>query len=109
MRFFLTLFLTICITPLFSQKKELDSFLKQPKIGEKVKVIFDISAYSQNKIGEFKDELISHQEGLDKVHYDEILKTFTLVYNDKIKLSSITYIFNKYGISYKNNSNISTH
>lgn len=81
-------------------KSQQNTIFKEAKSGETVKVIFDVSNYTPNHIGEFKDELISYENLILKAHYDENSKLFTLLYNDKAKISLLIDVFTEYQIEY---------
>ncbi|MDF1673047.1 MAG: hypothetical protein P1U41_06055 [Vicingaceae bacterium] len=95
----------------FSQSQNGSSTIfKEAKPGETVKIIFDVSNHTSNHIGVFKDVLLNFKNQVIRAHYDEINNSFTLTYNDNIKVSTLIEIFSEYNINYKNNnSNVLTY
>ena len=107
MRSFITTIMLILFSFMgFSQTQNNQSAIKKINKGETYKVVLDMSSYNLNNVTKFKDELTSQKDQIDIVHYNDIDKIFTFIYNDKINVEKIETIFNKNGISHIESNNV---
>lgn len=101
MRLILLILFTFSLSYLFSQSQSgTNTIFKEPKPGETVKVVFNTSNHTSDYIGEFKDALINFKDQILSVHYDDTINTFTLFYDNTIKISTLIEIFSEYNIDY---------
>jgi hypothetical protein len=90
----------------FSQTEFNKTIFNKAVSGETVKVIFNVSNYNPNVIGEFKDEFDEFKGKVLIAHYDEKSSLFTIVYNEHMIIETLIKIFDRHNISYlKENSN----
>lgn len=97
----LILAITILISTIgFSQATNSQSVIKNIEKGETNKVVLDVSMYSPQNVSSFKEELMHEKTQITLVHYNDVDKIFTFIYNDQINIEKITTIFDKNGINH---------
>lgn len=79
--------------------KTLESQSYQTKLSQSTKtLIINLSGFSLNFIGEFKDELIGWQGKVISVNINEDTRVISIVHNELLDPREITDVLNKYQI-----------
>ena len=93
----------------FSQTNSNKTIFKEVPAGEINKIIFNVSVYNADVIGQFKDELLGFEEKILRVHYDENSSLLTIAYNQHMLKDDLIMIFDKYQINYLVNKKSQSH
>lgn len=86
----------------FSQSESNKTIFNKVAAGEISKLNLNLYGYNFNKIGEFKDELLTFEEKIIRVEFDETSSTLTIVYNEHMLKEDFITVFEKYDINYIN-------
>ena len=88
-----------------AQTQNYNSIFQEAENGETIKIVFNVSSYSNKTIISLKDNLSFFKKGFYMIHHDEVSNILTLKYNSQLEVKKVMSIFDKYGISHTNNGN----
>lgn len=84
----------------FSTKSDNKTIFEKAQSGKTQTIIINVAQYSPNLIGLLKDELITYQEKVTNVTYNEINTHFSFTYNEHMLKEDLIEVFKKHGINY---------
>jgi len=87
----------------FSQTKDEQTIFKDLPSGKTNTITLNTSYYSPNVLGKFKDDLLSFNEKILKVSYNESNKLFLFTYSSEMSTNDLIELFKKHHISYTRN------
>lgn len=80
------------------------SVFRKALAGETLKVVLDVSIYSDDTIKKLKNNLDGFTTEIPKVHYNKSMKKLTFIYNEHLVLNNLVNVFNDNKISHKNST-----